>query len=388
MSDAITAAQQFWNALAEHDPLWAILSDPTRRGGRWDLETFFGTGAREISTLMHQLDGLPGGRQVDRTAALDFGCGVGRLTHALALYFDSVVGVDVSSVMIAHAQRLNRLPNRVTYVHNDRSDLQVLGDRRFNLIYTDLVLQHMPPEAAQGYLDEFLRLLAPQGLVVFQLPSHRRTAPPPLVVPMADTAYRAQLDVVDIPAVWSPGATSTVQVRVTNLSNIDWDQAAVGALRVGNHWLASNGMMLIQDDGRRRLPDVLQAGRAVELALEVTVPVQPGPFLFELDVVHEGHSWFADKGSRTLRMPVTTGVIDATEVTASTSASEPRWDDELLKSFLSSPLDDDCAFPMHGIPYEEVVAFLTAHGAELVLAENDDRGGNEWAGFRYFARRR
>lgn len=56
----INAAERFWNTLADRDPLWAILSDPTRSDGRWDLETFFRSGEREISTLVYQLDTLLG----------------------------------------------------------------------------------------------------------------------------------------------------------------------------------------------------------------------------------------------------------------------------------------------------------------------------------------
>ena len=35
--------QEHWNAFGEQDPLWAILTEPGKRGGAWDLEEFFGT---------------------------------------------------------------------------------------------------------------------------------------------------------------------------------------------------------------------------------------------------------------------------------------------------------------------------------------------------------
>ena len=61
MNDPLRTVRSFWDDLAERDPLWAILSDPAKRGGRWDLRSFFATGEREISVLLHQLEGLPGG---------------------------------------------------------------------------------------------------------------------------------------------------------------------------------------------------------------------------------------------------------------------------------------------------------------------------------------
>lgn len=32
-----------WEVFGDQDPLWAILTDPSRRGGRWDLEEFLQT---------------------------------------------------------------------------------------------------------------------------------------------------------------------------------------------------------------------------------------------------------------------------------------------------------------------------------------------------------
>jgi hypothetical protein len=39
-----------------------------------------------------------------------------------------------------------------------------------DLIYSRITLQHMPPTLQQGYIGEFVKLLAPAGLAVFQIP--------------------------------------------------------------------------------------------------------------------------------------------------------------------------------------------------------------------------
>jgi 2-polyprenyl-3-methyl-5-hydroxy-6-metoxy-1,4-benzoquinol methylase len=171
-ADSTKQAEEFWNQLAQRDPLWAILSDPTRRGGRWDLDTFFRTGEREISTLMYQLERLLGAANVFTHRALDFGCGVGRLTQALARYYGNVVGVDISLGMIEHARRLNRHRDRVTYLHNTRQDLAVPGT--FDLIYSDLVLQHMPPDQSLRYIGDFIELLAHEAFWSFSCRHIRR----------------------------------------------------------------------------------------------------------------------------------------------------------------------------------------------------------------------
>jgi len=110
------------------------------------------------------------GLRVPHHQALDFGCGVGRLTQALAEHFERVVGVDIAPSMIARARQENRHGDRVRYVVNERSDLAGLGSERFDLILSLLVLQHMEPAYALGYVAEFLRLLTPGGAAVFNIP--------------------------------------------------------------------------------------------------------------------------------------------------------------------------------------------------------------------------
>ncbi|MGB2888943.1 MAG: class I SAM-dependent methyltransferase, partial [Candidatus Acidiferrales bacterium] len=41
----------------------------------------------------------------------------------------------------------------------------------FDFIYSSFTLQHMAPRYAKGYLREFMRVLAPGGVLVFNLPS-------------------------------------------------------------------------------------------------------------------------------------------------------------------------------------------------------------------------
>ena len=93
-----------WEQLAELDPKWAILSSPDRRFGGWDDEEFFATGEREAERLLSRLDQTGG--TSGRRAALDFGCGVGRISRALAGRYDEVVGVDISETMLAQGRAL------------------------------------------------------------------------------------------------------------------------------------------------------------------------------------------------------------------------------------------------------------------------------------------
>jgi len=107
-----------------------------------------------------------------RDDVLDFGCGVGRLTRSLAAHFGRCVGVDISAPMLAQAEELNRECDRCRFVLNATEDLRVFESASFDLVYTRYVLQHLPTRAmVRSYLSEFMRVLRPGGLLVFQLPN-------------------------------------------------------------------------------------------------------------------------------------------------------------------------------------------------------------------------
>jgi ubiquinone/menaquinone biosynthesis C-methylase UbiE len=136
--------QRNWNKLGEIDPLWAILSDPRRKGNGWNKDEFFKTGEAEIEWLMDYVGSLP--VKMRRGEALDFGCGVGRVTQALCKYFDHCSGVDIAGSMIRLANEYNRHDNRCRYYLNGAEDLRMFSEDRFDLIYSNIVLQHMEPE--------------------------------------------------------------------------------------------------------------------------------------------------------------------------------------------------------------------------------------------------
>jgi SAM-dependent methyltransferase len=102
-----------WDALGREDPLWAILTDPSKAGGRWSPEEFFATGRTEIDNVFAELAALE--LPVQPGTALDFGCGVGRLTQALAERFGHVIGLDVAPSMVELARAHERSGGNVTY---------------------------------------------------------------------------------------------------------------------------------------------------------------------------------------------------------------------------------------------------------------------------------
>jgi ubiquinone/menaquinone biosynthesis C-methylase UbiE len=166
----VSEQEQDWNELAELDPFFAVVSRPGKRFGGWDTSEFFATGTRQVTTLMARIEPL--GHPRERSRALDFGCGLGRLTRALGAEFQHCVGVDISERMVEQAQQLNADVSGVSFVVNSADDLRMFSDGEFDLVYSSIVLQHVPDRRAiESYIADFCRILRPGGLAVFQLPS-------------------------------------------------------------------------------------------------------------------------------------------------------------------------------------------------------------------------
>lgn len=161
---SLAAIRDAWEGLAEQDALGAILTDPSKTGRRWDIADFMQTGEAEVETVFRYLAEIghspdPGG------SALDFGCGVGRLTQAMARRFTSCIGVDISTEMIRNAQRLNQYAHCSYQIVNGTQ--LPFADETFSFLYSNIVLQHVPKKFAVDYLREFERVLKPRGILVF-----------------------------------------------------------------------------------------------------------------------------------------------------------------------------------------------------------------------------
>lgn len=164
--------RQDWEDLSRLDPLWAILSYRRQKFGRWNTDDFLATGERQVSELMQRGDRT--GHPAGRAAALDFGCGVGRLAPALAERFGCYVGIDISEGMVERARQLHAGRANCEFATSADGSLggvAAASPGRFDLVVSYYVLQHLPdPALVAGYLEAFLGLLAPGGLLVVQLP--------------------------------------------------------------------------------------------------------------------------------------------------------------------------------------------------------------------------
>ena len=361
-----------WERLGEADPMWAILSDPDLAGNRWDPEAFFSTGVREVEQNLRHLHAL--GLDVERDRCLDFGCGIGRLTQALCDHFDRGDGVDVAASMVQRARSLNRCGARCQYHVNQRGDLRLFEDAEFTFVLSLITLQHIEPLHSKRYLAEFMRVLRPGGVALFQIPSALRKAG---AGRLPDAAHRASIRAVQVPGRMNAGEPVEVAVQVRNASEVEWPR--VEGIRVGNHWRNRRGMVAL-DDGRASLPRSLQPGESADVRLVVTPPQAAGDYELEFDVVEERITWFADRGSETLSLPV--------EVRGRASASGRLFQRLGLRPLGPSSTPALPVAEMHCVPQDEVRAVVAGAGGEVVDVSSYDVSGPVFESFRYVAVRR
>ena len=164
---AFEKASSVYEKFGAEEPFYAVLSHEQYKRRRLDVDAFYANGRQQIDELICDIERR--GIQLGRHRALDFGCGVGRLSIALASHFQHVVGVDVSSSMVETARQHCRRHN-CEFVVNKRVNLADFPTGSFDLVFSDITIKHIPAPASENYVRDFIRLLKPNGLAIFLIP--------------------------------------------------------------------------------------------------------------------------------------------------------------------------------------------------------------------------
>jgi ubiquinone/menaquinone biosynthesis C-methylase UbiE len=155
-----------WNARARRNARWFINTVHHRQAdGEFDR-----TGRLEVERLVRaDLPLLTQGRDPRRLRLLEIGCGIGRMTRALAEIFGQVYATDVSGEMIRRGQRRLRDSPNVVFSETNGVDFRSFADQFFDVIFCAYVYQHVPSaDAIRANLADAYRVLRPGGVFKFQ----------------------------------------------------------------------------------------------------------------------------------------------------------------------------------------------------------------------------
>ena len=181
-----------WEHWGSRDPYFGVLTNPKYRSAALSPEgkaEFFAIGVQHVS---HVLDILR--RHISPDYApqrvLDFGCGVGRLVIPFAEVSTEVVGLDISSSMLAEAQR-NCDARGLTNVLLLKSDDSLsAAEGLFDLVHSCIVLQHIQIPRGRELFAKMVQKIRPGGSgaihVTFGWTAHAQNfgqVPPPVLQP-------------------------------------------------------------------------------------------------------------------------------------------------------------------------------------------------------------
>jgi ubiquinone/menaquinone biosynthesis C-methylase UbiE len=163
----LSQMERDWDSRAREAPEYYIAT-----GNReWQRDEFFEGGAVNVDNdILSDERAVFWGKELSRMRVLEIGCGVGRMTRALAALFGEVHAVDISAEMIALAkQNLSDLQNVFLYKNNG-VDLSELPDRSYDFAFSFIVFQHIPvPAIIENYVREVHRCLKPGAVFKFQV---------------------------------------------------------------------------------------------------------------------------------------------------------------------------------------------------------------------------
>jgi 2-polyprenyl-3-methyl-5-hydroxy-6-metoxy-1,4-benzoquinol methylase len=152
-----------WENLGNLDPKYAIASRSDKKFNSWSDEEFFRIGQEIIS---NRLSVVTEKVRIDRRNALDFGCGIGRLTAALAGHFDRVVGIDVSQSMIQKARKEKKEIKNIDFYVEKNPDFDY---GKFDFVIAHHVIQHVGTcREMKAYIRTLCRHT--NGVLVFNIP--------------------------------------------------------------------------------------------------------------------------------------------------------------------------------------------------------------------------
>jgi SAM-dependent methyltransferase len=170
--------REAWMHMGITRPYQSVLSAPDYAPQNLTAESikrFFDSGTEEASTI-HKVLVRNGFDDCKSKSCVEFGCGLGRVTFALAKMFDKIHAYDISPTHLESAKRRAHefgINNIEFHLHDDDALNEPLSECDF--FYSQLVFQHNPPPIMRMLVKKGLASLRQDGIAIFQLPTYGLT---------------------------------------------------------------------------------------------------------------------------------------------------------------------------------------------------------------------
>lgn len=181
----IKKVENTWSQLGQEDAHWSVITNEKFRKESINehLDDFFAMGENDVARVDVALN-RAGTSLSDINSAIDFGCGVGRLSIPLAKRCHHVLGVDISSTHLREAR------TNIQREEIDNLDLALVGSvdairelPEADLVFSLIVLQHNSPPVMLEILKALCSRVKGGGYLFIQTPTFR-----------VDYSYDAQSD--------------------------------------------------------------------------------------------------------------------------------------------------------------------------------------------------
>jgi SAM-dependent methyltransferase len=175
-NDLIVKMRREWDQRALENHRYYIVNSQTN----WSDEDFFLSGEETVSHyVLTDMENVCQARKPANMKILDFGCGAGRVTRALAKVFGEVHGVDISGEMVRIARNSVAGVSNVCIHHGNGTDLDVLGSEFFDFAFAFSVFHHIPSKGAiRDCIAEVGKHLRPGDLFKFEVQGGLNFEPP------------------------------------------------------------------------------------------------------------------------------------------------------------------------------------------------------------------
>lgn len=176
---ALRTERSRWDRLAR-DPYYAVINTERNRRSQFDEDArreLVDSGERDIAETIEEIrrwvapDFLP-------KLAVDFGCGVGRLTIPIARIAERAIGIDISEAMLDEARRNSReagFENTAFFTSDEYFGSLDTRDP-VDFIHAFIVFQHIPPSAGLWMAAQLIRHLRPLGVGALHFTYARRAS--------------------------------------------------------------------------------------------------------------------------------------------------------------------------------------------------------------------